>query len=136
MALSGLFQSSDFVSRYDFENFSQKIADKNINLRAVAWIPKVTRANRAAFEQKAKSEGFDDFEIKYLAAKGFKTSPQAAVYFPILYSEPLKTNRAALGLDLNSHPSVKMRFAKQWRMISSLLPQLCRLYNSKISSLE
>ncbi|MBU2880441.1 CHASE domain-containing protein [Psychrosphaera sp. B3R10] len=107
LALSGLFQSSDFVSRNDFENFSQKIADKNINLRAVAWIPKVTRGNRAAFEQKAKSEGFDDFEIKYLAAKGFKTSPQAAVYFPILYSEPLKSNRAALGLDLNSHPSVK-----------------------------
>lgn len=107
MALSGLFQSSDFVSRKDFENFSNKISVKNINLRAVAWIPKVTHDNRTAFEQRARSEGFNDFEIKYLGAKGFKTSPEAPIYFPILYSEPLSTNRAALGLDLNSHPSVK-----------------------------
>lgn len=107
LALSGLFQSSREVTRTDFKNFTTKISNDNIKLRAMAWIPKVEHQDRAALVDQVKQDGFDHFEIKYLSGIGFKTSPNAPFYLPIIMSEPLALNRAAIGLDLNTHPSVK-----------------------------
>lgn len=106
-ALSALLQTSENISRKDFEAFSKKVRNSDIKLRASAWIPYVTKDQRAQFENNVRLEGYDNFSIKYLAADGFKSSPEANFYFPILYTEPLALNEAAIGLDLNAHPNVK-----------------------------
>jgi len=64
------------------------------------WSPLVTDAERAAFEQSVRAAGIPDFSILGRDPSGktyvVESRPN---YLPLLYVEPLESNRSVLGLD-------------------------------------
>ena len=101
-ALRALFQSADSaVSRQGFETFSEFLLRDQTAILAVSWIPRITRANRAAHELAAAREGFPGYQIKSIAADGsLAPSATAGEYFPIFYSTS-ESSVSLYGLDLN-----------------------------------
>jgi diguanylate cyclase (GGDEF)-like protein/PAS domain S-box-containing protein len=102
-ALRALFQSSDTaITRREFTAYSELLLRDQTAIRAVSWIPRITRANRAAHELAAVSEGLPGYRIKSEAADGgFIPSPDANEYFPIFYSSKETPGSSLYGLDLN-----------------------------------
>ena len=73
-------------------------------LQALSWAPRVTDADRAAFEAAAQAEGLADYHINEPSAAG-ALQPAAArpVYFPLRYAAP-RNSGAPIGLDILSDP--------------------------------
>jgi diguanylate cyclase (GGDEF)-like protein len=101
-ALRAPFQSADSaISRQEFETFSEFLLGDQTAILAVSWIPRITRANRAAHELAAAREGFSGYQIKSIAADGsLAPSAEAGEYFPILYSTS-ESSVSLYGLNLN-----------------------------------
>ncbi|CCN49484.1 putative protein with GGDEF and CHASE domains [Vibrio nigripulchritudo MADA3029] len=101
-----LFSASEQVSRKEFAQFSQIMLRAQYNILAIQWAPKITEAERLLVEYNLKQEGY--------APKGFFTTnsnasqtlkaPDQAVYFPVMYTEPLQPNKKAIGLELANRP--------------------------------
>jgi CHASE1-domain containing sensor protein/class 3 adenylate cyclase len=102
-SLVAFYESSDFVSRKEFDTFALSVLDWHSNLQALEWLPKVTAKEREAFERKARSNGLKAFHITEQGRDG-KLIPAHArsVYFPVFYMQPISGNEAALGFDLMS----------------------------------
>ncbi len=106
-SLRGFFQSNENVTRVEFKAFTDIILSQNPTIRALAWIPKVTKEQRANFEEKLSQEGFENNEIRAISfSNKIVVADTQEQYFPILYTEPLTPNKAAVGLDVWSHPIV------------------------------
>ena len=72
----------------------------------LVWCPRVTREERAAFEQQARDSGLKDFAIKtWRPNDPLEISPERDEYFPILYSTVASKRTATFGVDLNSEPA-------------------------------
>lgn len=70
------------------------------------WSPYITHAQRAQFEQRARQLRHEPYEILGRDASGKTfTAPEAESYLPLLFVEPLASNRAALGLDVQVLPA-------------------------------
>jgi PAS domain S-box-containing protein len=68
----------------------------------LAWAPRVTDQNRAAFEAAARAERGDDYGIREKTAdRKLVTAPPHADYYPLRYVEPEHAG-SPLGLDLRS----------------------------------
>ena len=105
-SLVNFHNSSDEITRAEFQDFvSGSIRDDNV-IRAIEWLPKVPESRRESFVQAIKEEGLSQFEItqKDSDSKPVKRSP-ASEYFPILYIEPFKGNEKVLGYDPSSNPA-------------------------------
>ncbi len=101
-ALERFINSSDEVTRKDFETFTVKFLENSPSIKALAWYPRVRHENRTAFEQYIQNQGHSDFEIKERIAKGqLIRARQQDEYFPIAYIAPHETNKAALGLNVD-----------------------------------
>lgn len=104
-ALKGLFLSSDFVSRKDFETFSKHMFSETKVLQALEWVPVVTADNRSAFVANVRAEGFPSFQLTEFTNDGSLIEARAReTYFPVNFIEPMKGNERAFGLDLGSNP--------------------------------
>ncbi len=104
-ALNGFFQASETVTREEFKIFTNKIYQSDIKIRALAWLPLVNDRDRVEFEEGLVKEGFNQ-KIKTLTEQGFQSSLKQDDYIPIFYTEPLKENSSAIGLDVSTHPPV------------------------------
>lgn len=62
-AIQGLFNSTDDVSRKQFDTFVSLFFNAEHGTQALEWIPRVPREEREEFIQKVREEGFDDFTI-------------------------------------------------------------------------
>jgi PAS domain S-box-containing protein len=72
----------------------------------LAWAPRVSDSNRAAFETAATAEGGSDFTILDKTAGGsLATEAQKPDYYPLRYVEPRHPN-SPLGLDLARAPAL------------------------------
>lgn len=91
------------VTRAEYQTFSARLRGRVVGLRDTGWAPRVTAAERDAFEREIQATGLPDFQIVERDADG-KLVPagERAEYFPILYSEPGEINRPVLGFDLAS----------------------------------
>ncbi|TAK48183.1 MAG: EAL domain-containing protein [Xanthobacteraceae bacterium] len=101
-ALRALYNSDDYVSRSEFQIFSEELLRGQNAILAVSWIPRVTHAQREAHELLAVRDGISGYRIK--AAKGdggLVPAPERAEYFPIFYSSREKPDSHIYGLDLN-----------------------------------
>ena len=105
-AMQGLYKASKHVSRDEFRILSESIHSDDIAVRALGWIPRLEHAQRAAIVKAVRKEGFDSFEIKTVSRSGLVPAEPQAIYYPILYLEPVSPNTAALGLDVSTHPVV------------------------------
>ena len=105
-SLDGLFQASTDVTRDDFNKFTNKIKNTDTKIRALAWLPYVKGEDREEFESTLTKEMLTDISIKKLTDKGMVTAPEQSLYIPIYFVEPLEINKAAIGLDVSTHPIV------------------------------
>jgi CHASE1-domain containing sensor protein len=100
-SLGALYASSQAVERDEFSAFAQSALDLHRDIRALEWVPRVTRDQRQEFEAAARAAGLPGFRIvEGLGPPGeFVEAPARDDYFPIYYAEPQQANRLALGLD-------------------------------------
>jgi len=100
--LRRFFANSSSVSREEFDGYTQALLHRN---QAYEFAARVTRAERAEFERKARDEGFSDFTIRELDSKGqLQLAPERDEYVVVLYSQTQSRLKAPMGYDLLAEP--------------------------------
>ncbi|MEW6113108.1 MAG: CHASE domain-containing protein [Thermodesulfobacteriota bacterium] len=104
-SLAAFHKSSERITRQQFQTFAQTLSKDGGGIQALEWIPRVSDAERARYEEEARLEGFPNFRITEMNAEG-KLIPAASrpEYYPVFYVEPYAGNEAAIGFDLASDP--------------------------------
>lgn len=105
-AMEGFFLASDNVHREEFRIFTESLKRNDIKLRALAWMPYVKHEDRKRFKENAIADGINEFAFRTVTKDGVVVSPNRNTYLPIYFTEPLETNRKALGIDISNHPIV------------------------------
>lgn len=98
-SLKGLYASSEYVSRKEWQDFivAQDISDNYLGVRALEYVERVSDDKKNDFISRIKSEGFDNFIIKNESVN--------YDHFVVNYIEPLKGNESVFGFDLSSSPN-------------------------------
>lgn len=101
-ALRALYTSDANISRTEFQTFSDELLRGQAAILAVSWVPRVSHAQRAAFELAAIRAGLPGYRITTASANGdLVPSPEQSEYFPVLYSSREKPGSRIYGLNLN-----------------------------------
>jgi signal transduction histidine kinase len=104
-SVQALFELKPNVTRAEFQRFVQAALTRLPELQALEWIPRVTAAERRAYEQAAAADGLPGFHFTEIGAGGgIVAASDRAEYWPVFYAEPIKANAPALGFDLASDP--------------------------------
>ena len=99
------YASAPEVSRQAFHTFVQRSFARYPGLRALSLALRVPDAQREAYEQTVRREGFTDFQIKEQTAPGaLARAARRPEYIAVTYLEPRAGNEAVLGLDAASVP--------------------------------
>ncbi|TCP15244.1 PAS domain S-box-containing protein/diguanylate cyclase (GGDEF)-like protein [Crenobacter luteus] len=101
----GLFAGGGPVDAERFARFAEKPLRRYPTILAIEWAPRVTAADRAAFEAQHRLR-LPDFEIREgRSVSRFRRASPRAAYYPVTFIAPMVApNRAALGFDLASLP--------------------------------
>lgn len=98
-----LFDSSEFVSHEEFSTATREILTNHKSIKALEWIPRISKEERAGFESERRKY-FPNYEILKKSSSGImEIVEEKDYYFPISYLEPYVGNETALGFDLSSH---------------------------------
>ena len=102
-AIEGFYASSPEIERQEFHAFVKRALARHHSIQALSWNPRVTDAERAAFEEAARREGYSDFRIteQYAPNQMMRAEPRPE-YVPVYYIEPYRGNEPALGFDVAS----------------------------------
>ncbi len=93
------------VDRWQFFDFTRETLPRYPGIRALQWIPKVTAAQRGAYEQRAATDGLFGFRFTEHNSLGHLVAAwDRPEHYPVYYVEPFETNEAYLGLDLAADP--------------------------------
>jgi diguanylate cyclase (GGDEF)-like protein/PAS domain S-box-containing protein len=103
-AVQSLFRSSHSVKRDEFRVFAKTLLDKRPGLGALAWIPKVTQAQRSAYEKERRHD-MPGFRITAIAHGGERRRAASNTYFPVELLESGGSQTLAPGMDLASDPA-------------------------------
>ncbi len=76
---AGLFEASDHVSRAEFARYAARIMPQT-NTQALAWLLRVTQAERAAVEGAARRDGIADVVFRERGAQGLVPAAERAEY--------------------------------------------------------
>jgi diguanylate cyclase (GGDEF)-like protein/PAS domain S-box-containing protein len=102
VALRALYKSDDKVTRAEFQTFSNELLQGQSAILSVSWIPRVSRAERAAHELEAVRSGLVGYRITSATANGdLAPSPERNEYFPILYTSREPPGSRVYGFDIN-----------------------------------
>ncbi len=98
---TGRFVSaSGEISFNEFEYFTSDFLETHDSIQAISWNPKVLGADRDAYQNYLRSQGFNDFEIKdRYQLKSFVRAHERDLYFPVIYVAPFENNKKAHGYD-------------------------------------
>ncbi|CRL47908.1 CHASE domain protein [Pseudomonas sp. URMO17WK12:I11] len=100
--LRRFFVNSDSVSREEFDGYTQPLLHRT---QAYSFAARVTRAERAAFEQKVRDEGFSNFTLRELDGNGqLQLAAERDEYVAVLYSQTQSRLGSPLGYDLLAQP--------------------------------
>jgi diguanylate cyclase (GGDEF)-like protein/PAS domain S-box-containing protein len=89
----------------EFSAFSSGILQRNPEIQALEWIPRITREQRGHFEQSVPAEHYKDFKIREQGSDGdLAPARDRKEYFPVLFVEPREGYSQAIGYDLASEP--------------------------------
>lgn len=103
-SLGGFYAASQHVDRDEFRIFAEHIYPMASGIRALEWIPRIPAAERADYEEAARTDGYADFRITEADSDGDMVSAGGrAEYFPVYFLEPYFGNERALGFDLGSN---------------------------------
>ena len=106
MAVTRLKELTDGEDANVFRATTTNWLSRHAGTQNFGWSPWVTDARRPAFEQMGRElhttlGDVSRYEIRGRDSTGTThTAPQAGHYLPILFVEPLATNKAVLGLDV------------------------------------
>ena len=102
-SLASLYEAHGGMDRNEFHKFVQQALERQPELRALSWNPRVPDAQRAVLEAAARQDGITDFQIRELNPNAlFVPAARRAEYVPIYFIEPMAGNASALGYDLAS----------------------------------
>ena len=102
-----LFDNSDDISRVAFQNAARDLLSRRPEIKALEWVPQVTRDQRPACEAEARADGLPAFEFTERRTETeLQRAAERANYWPIFYVEPVKDNERALGFDLAVGPTL------------------------------
>ena len=105
-AIKSFYASSDSVAREEFATFVTRQLSRHPGIQALEWIPRVSNAERAAYEATARQDGYPHFQITQRAQQGAMVGAMPRKeYFPVYYVEPYEGNEIAFGFDLGSSPA-------------------------------
>jgi signal transduction histidine kinase/CHASE1-domain containing sensor protein len=103
--LESFYASAPEASRQAFRIFVQRTFVRYPGLQALSMTLRVPDAQREAYEQAVRREGFADFQIIEQNDPGVLVrAAQRPEYIAVTYIEPWAGNEAALGLDIASVP--------------------------------
>lgn len=97
--------ASDQVTHENFAAFTREFLDAYPGILGLSWNPGIKNADRPAFEQRLRDEGFPDFSIterRVLASTGARSmgpADQRDLYYPVGYIVPYVRNASAHGFD-------------------------------------
>ncbi|WP_052347914.1 PAS domain S-box protein [Imhoffiella purpurea] len=98
-SLGRFFAASESVSADEFALFARFSLERDPELDAIEWLPRVEGAERAAFEREARSAGLEDFAIRDLVDGHLRPAGTRDLYFPILRIEPRRGKASLIGFD-------------------------------------
>ena len=100
-SLRGLFDASDDVTRDEFRVMAAPILERDPDIMALNWAPKVRQSERGQVEQHLRQEGYAAQGIFDVSPAALDPQPATSrpLYFPVIYSEPEARNRPAIGID-------------------------------------
>jgi PAS domain S-box-containing protein len=114
-SVSSLFGASQDVTREEFAAFLAPVLKDYSPALGISWAPRVAQADRQAFEQLVREQGFEDYLIYEIDANGKKVpAAERPEYFPVTYIQPLEANRAVMGFD-NASSKERLEAADQAR---------------------
>jgi len=100
--LAKLFESSHEVTSDEFQRYAGALT-RSPGIQAWQWLPAVSVAERASFEQKVRADGLPEFEIGQRNTAGQRIPATVRdVYYPVLYVVPASGNEALFGDDAGS----------------------------------
>jgi len=107
--IGNLFAASPSVKRREFRQFVGPSLKRYKAIQALQWVPVVRGKDRFEFLQQAR-RSFPPFQITELREDAVPISAGTReVYYPVLYVQPYKLNREALGFDMGSDPQLKQQ---------------------------
>ena len=102
--LGRFYAGSEKVERAEFHEFARPIPKHLSCLKALEWVPRVKDADRAAYEEAVRQEGFPAFQITERDPDSRTVrAARRAEYFPVDFIEPAEGNELARGFDLASN---------------------------------
>ncbi|HBC87512.1 MAG TPA: hypothetical protein DCZ94_11200 [Lentisphaeria bacterium] len=108
-----LFETDEHVNREEFRNFTAKVLERNRDVKAFDWVPRVLRGERSDYESKASEELNREFHFTEKSPDGrMVVTGERDEYFPVYYFEPRAGNLESAGLDNYSEPTRKAMLDK------------------------
>jgi diguanylate cyclase (GGDEF)-like protein len=103
--LRAYYDTSEHVDRSEFQDFAMEMRTRMPGLRGAAWAKRVNAAERDAFVESVRKQGFPDFEIwERDPAGNRRPAGDREFYFPLVYAEPAKFAPQLMGFDAASEP--------------------------------
>lgn len=103
--LAGLFSTFGDVSYAQFLQYANGLYEHVPGTHALSWIPIVSQAERARYEQDMARYLGREYRFQELTTdKRMQVAGPRERYFPVYYIAPIAGNERAMGLDLGSHP--------------------------------
>ena len=107
-----LFLVSEEVSREDFRTLVRSLLDRHPGIHALAWLPRVRRADRPGI-QEAAGEAHPGSQTAGAQSQAAAANPAGQDSdFPVLYVEPYATNQHLLGVEYAAHPRFRELLAR------------------------
>ena len=116
-AVVPIYRMSNFVvgsqvgSRQQFRSLAESVLEENPDTRALAWVPRVPGADRAAHEQAAQEAGLAaEYRIRVRDKEGnlvLAATREQGDHFPLHFVEPRDEFEDLVGLDLASFSSCR-----------------------------
>ncbi|MHA6193889.1 sensor domain-containing diguanylate cyclase [Pseudomonas wadenswilerensis] len=100
--LRRFFVYAQETTRDEFDGYVRPLLQRS---QAYSWAPRITAAERGAFEQRNRAALGRDFGIRQLGDDGvLQPSAVRPLYYPVLFSQTLNQLPPPLGFDLLSQP--------------------------------
>jgi signal transduction histidine kinase/CheY-like chemotaxis protein len=102
-ALGSLYAATGEMHEPHFHLFAQDAVARHPELQAVEWIPRVSFAEREAYEAHKRQHGYEAFVFTEIGEAGLLTrAAYRSEYYPVYFLEPFAGNEVAHGFDLGA----------------------------------
>ena len=110
-AIAAFHAATDHFDRQAYRTFVTPQLARRPAISSLEWIPRVSQAQREAYEEAARKDRFADFDfVGFQFTERFQQgvmvrASERAEYYPVYYQEPIVEGGIALGFDLGSNPA-------------------------------